>query len=435
MEQSIPTFKYNSKKYALHISLGTSSNDDAIAIDTKSLSYAKYENALNQLYLTGEFEYIDSSGALDRFIEDPYAYCDFSFCVIDERQDGGMIIETTSETEYFAHRFYISNIQIRNRKRDMITYRVSLVGYHYYNCLKNIQYSNYSQPAESILKICRNCMIAAGLRMNYQSRNNVSTNVRIKYISQKNDNLLTIIPYLFDKLFYYQDKDDSLKFIQYDQHDDIFNIFDIKDKATYTGGFTTVLSFIKSDQEGFVTSMPNQLATVVKMPNTDAIRSLFSKKFTDYDYSSNEFLNRDITYNETIQYANASFDDNVGCEPKTRYALDRTYVYENAGAYWNNNYQSYYDLVNNITQNNTLILNTSGELRRMPGSLNLVKIDRTGQSSAYDDDPLASDRVKRKFRGLGGHWFAYKVVNYIEPNSNIFTQNVVLMRNFKPTFD
>ena len=72
------------------------------------------------------------------------------------------------------------------------------------------------------------------------------------YSSQANDNLFKVFYYLLDKLYFWPDKDNALKFLVYNWYKDEYGLLDITDKETFTGTSATVLSFFKSNAEQLV---------------------------------------------------------------------------------------------------------------------------------------------------------------------------------------
>ena len=65
--------------------------------------------------------------------------------------------------------------------------------------------------------------------------------------------MFTTMNYLLHKLYYAPDKkDDSLKFIAYDQKNDKYCIVDIKDSHTFIGAYSTIISFFKTNNENLI---------------------------------------------------------------------------------------------------------------------------------------------------------------------------------------
>jgi hypothetical protein len=57
----------------------------------------------------------------------------------------------------------------------------------------------------------------------------VKSVVSLNYITQLNDNLFTVLKYLFHKLYYnFDKKDDSMKFVVYDWFNNKYRLLDLK---------------------------------------------------------------------------------------------------------------------------------------------------------------------------------------------------------------
>lgn len=101
---------------------------------------------------------------------------------------------------------------------------------------------------------------------------------------------MSIVKYMFGKMYYYGTADDSMKFIFYDELRQKYRLFDMKNpQQTATGQRPVVVSLMKSNTESLITEESVKLGTVTKFSQTDVINT-FSKKFmSTYDYNSNTF--------------------------------------------------------------------------------------------------------------------------------------------------
>ena len=103
-----------------------------------------------------------------------------------------------------------------------------------------------------------------------------------------NDDLFTATKYLLNRLYYTQDRDDSLKFIMYDEHSEKYKMFDVKQLDQQKSGMNSIiLAMNKSTLEHMTYDSPNKLASVVSYPKTSTIKAIFNREVSTYDLSSN----------------------------------------------------------------------------------------------------------------------------------------------------
>ena len=124
--------------------------------------------------------------------------------------------------------FIVDNIEILQRDSTRIKYRLNLVSSNIYKCLSNIDYSNYSLGSQSCLDIIKNCAIQKDLGIDKDTFDAVKTEVKLDYITNGNDNFMSIVKYMFGKMYYYGTADDSMKFIFYDELRQKYRLFDMK---------------------------------------------------------------------------------------------------------------------------------------------------------------------------------------------------------------
>ena len=105
--------------------------------------------------------------------------------------------------------------------------------------------------------------------------------------------------------------------------------------------------------------------------------------------------------------------------------------HEYTGMYWDNTFDVYNHSVAALEENNSLILNITGDIRRQPGSLHDIMLDRSLANST-SDDKKELEKLKKKYKAYEGIWLASKVRTIINPRQPSFRQLVVLFRNFTP---
>jgi hypothetical protein len=117
---------------------------------------------------------------------------------------------------------------------------------NWFNCIATIRYSNYGKDKETPLQIIKNILVDNNLKVD-DSFDKVQTNVKINYITNGNQNILTAIDYLLSKMYYFYDsKDDSFKCIYYNDLLHEYGIFDMKDQTSIIGSSTILVSLFGS---------------------------------------------------------------------------------------------------------------------------------------------------------------------------------------------
>jgi hypothetical protein len=91
------------------------------------------------------------------------------------------------------------------------------------------------------------------------------------------------------------------------------------------------------------------------------------------------------------------------------------------GSYWNTNIDQYNNSIECLTENNSFILNITGEIRRQPGSYNTIAIDRS-LTNMTSESKRELETLKLKYKVFEGLWLISKVRNIISPKNKTFRQ-------------
>lgn len=240
-----------------------------------------------------------------------------------------------------------------------------------------------------------------------------------------------------NRLYYDRLKDSSFKFIYWDWFQINYQLFDPAVQTSFTGHDTVLLSMTNSDNESLAQPERAQLATVSSIPHNKALQAFFSAEIQDYDLNSNRFTKQIVSESENINFFNTfQVDIQDGIELKKFNLLNAPLSenYRKRGSYWNNDFNFYNDFTSCLLQNNTLVVDQMGKIRRMPGGVVTVKIDRDVPSGAYESQNVLDD-AETRFHGLEGLWFSSRIHTYIYPRESRFRQGISLMRNFTVSMD
>ena len=90
--------------------------------------------------------------------------------------------------------------------------------------------------------------------------------------------MFTVFNYLMDKLYFWEKKDNSLKFLVYNWFKDKYGLLDITKMETYMGTANAVLSFFGTNAENLVQSVESNIGSYNNgMYNIDMYKSMFKK--------------------------------------------------------------------------------------------------------------------------------------------------------------
>lgn len=430
-------FMYNGTRYVLMVNLYTledGKKTNSCSLDIMGLDTFEYTNELNDLLLHGRIVYTDKFGIVDQFIDEQFVWCDVMLARSEEEVDGPVVIQKLSDEIRLTHTFLADGIQILSRSKTIINYQIDLVSSNALNCSANIVYSNYDKGPQPVFDILKNCMNIADLQVDTASFDNTRADVDLQYITTGNDSLLTITPYLMRRLYYSEQRDNSLKFLLFNEHTGKYQLFDMKKPSTSTGNYDLVVSFFKSSMEHLVQQEPVNFGVVTKTSKTKMSKTLFTTDVFSFEYDSNRIVHQLFSNEENIAYFSNKFD-NPKLRPKVSQMIDvGTCDFRHRGSTWNNDIDFYHDYQHALSESNALVVNSVGELLRKPGSVITLNIDRTPKDlDGEDQDEL--ERLKTRYKTFEGPWIASKVRHIIEPNkgpegNGSYRQNIVLMRNF-----
>ena len=427
-------FKYNNKNFSFFASLYTGNNEDSdvrASLDCADIQEFVYESKLNSLVLTGHIIYTDKYAYVDKFISQHLAYCKILFAENIRKNDNGVVIEKLDESQQFQHTFIITNIRILSRNQSIIKYQIDLVSNNWFNCIANVKFSNYGQSKQQVFDILKACLKYNDLTIDDEKYDIVKSQVSLNYITSENDNLFSIAKYLVHKMYYFPAKDTELKFFLYNESTDKYQLFDATNKQSTTGIYNTILSMFKTNNEGLIQEEPTNIVCFEQdFQKTSVFRSLFDYQMHDFSYDTNKFSIDDVKTDTTVNYINEKIDvDNY--EKKFYKLFDTSLIYKNYGTFWNNDQDTYGNLLQSLFLNNAIVLNITGEILRKPGSMLVVALDRS-MKNVSSEDKKELEKIKRQYKAFEGTWFVSKVQHIIQPSMQRYRQQVCLFRNFIP---
>lgn len=426
------SFKYAGKAYTFiaYIHLGLTENlTSGIVLNNEDIVSFQYVNEFNQLFLTGELIFIDKYSVLDQFSQQQNVYCTISNIEHEYASDGSFNIKKLSEVYKFQHTFIINSIQILDRSENALTYKLTLIGKNWFNCVSNLTYSTYNTKKTDIFKILQDLIVQSGQLCEKTTFDKIKANVEIDYITQQNDNLISCFKYLLNKLMYFKTYTDSLKFLLYNESTNLYQLFDITDQYNTNGVQTVIISLFKTTTELQFQEQRVNVASVNKSTFKDVFFNIRNHDIVDYNYNINNFNDSSISSNTIVNYMNSksvSFDDY-----QTKFKnITSELPYKKYGSFWNNDINIYADTVKILNNGNSLVLTIDGNIIIKPGSYIFIDVDRNDVTFTKSDSIEDLEDTKSKYKNLEGFWIVSKVRSIISVSGSIFRQNVVLFKNF-----
>lgn len=426
-------FQYSGKKYKFIAYLTSdyemeNSNNLKYCLDNNAIELFEFSNGFNDLWLTGSIIYTDVYGKLDKLLNLQYSFCRIYFAQATTKTDNMIQISEFSEVNKIDHVFFITNVEILDRQKTEIKYKINLVSAHIFCCLSNILYSNYNdQNSINIFDILKTCIIKAGLRVNSESFDNITTTRTLKYITNGNDNLTSIVKYLLNKLYQPHNDDDSVKFLFYNVLHDNFELFDLKNINQNNGMYEVILSMFKTNLESLSQVEESRLATKTTYSKIDTLKNLFNLVTWNYDYNDGQFNQGKVDSKTISKYMNATYNNSEYVDKIL--PVPETFEMFKHITEWNNDIGIYHETTDSLCNCNSLVVNTNVGINCKPGSFLNISIDRSIKEIVGDSYKNLED-IQTRYKAFEGFWVVHKIRHIISPASMSYRQNILAMRNY-----
>lgn len=458
MSIQIPTteFKYDGKIFQLVVSIGTA-EDILLPVDfedhkkyqmlaNENLEMLEFTNELNQLCMTGSLIYKDVEGYVTDFINRTNTTVIVDLRRILTQADGDISIKNTDDANKFYHEFLVNNIEILDRDGGIITYKLYMISINFNALVKTLHYSNYNKDPEKITDMLKSLLKRAAEGFGEQplykigkqfEEDECTSNVKMHYTTNGNDNMLTIAKFLLSKMFYFQlksseSRDESIKFLYYDQYENAYNMFDLaKIDLTKASNDKIILSMFKTTEEHLTYESDNQIATVISFPHSRYKKLVFGTHTYDYQLLHNTIIQEYVTQKTLTDYHDKTDSQNTTeVESQTKPKEDpKNPDYTNQQPYWNNSYTIYQTMVESLLTSNSLVIDTGPNVRRMPSNSIFISIP-PDKSNVTTDSQKDYESVAGRYGQMQGLWIIGKVRNIIQPAKSVYRQNLVLFKNF-----
>lgn len=242
-------FQYNDKKYQVNVSLQNADvqENSVTVLAPEQIGTIEYTNTLNDLVHSGSMEYADNDHRIDKFLDRTFVYCTISLCELKEKSDGD--ISDSKPGDVLQVRFFVNNIGIIKNVPGIITYKLMFSSPTWMNCIRKMVYTNYGKGKEPLFDIAKAILTQAKFNIDAQSFTNAQSVVKMNYITNDNDDVITCLRYLFNKMQFQSSygMDSSVKGLIYDEYTDKVHAFDTDVCSPYQGNYSVVVNQVKND--------------------------------------------------------------------------------------------------------------------------------------------------------------------------------------------
>ena len=422
---------YNGERYYLSLTMFSPNEqksfsnikpEDCSSLNPDSVEDLQIVHDLTNPILTGSLKYTDNElDTVGKYINEPYTYILICFAKQKEDKDSENII--LDQEHKFTHLFLVNKSNIISKEKNKVIYSFDLISEKWWNFNCNIQYSTKGQT-KPLSTIFNDLFSLVGLKF---QTNGKATSSSIIYLASANDSLATAYNYLSSKLYTPEALLDGLNFIIYDHKNDIYELFKMSDNEPFKkyNGNSFVDALYINNTNTFINELVSDSSTKISLANhksmTDNTRSLFEYNKWIYDYNTNEFKKINVKTKQTIDnfmlgwsgYTPKYFDfNNISSKAISKSTSPMLFRLEECK--WFNHINQYNNIIGNFINNNIVIVNTTGDLRRKPGNPTTLEIDSSDKSS------LSS---------LGGSWINLRTRHIISSKS--YRNNIMLGRIYK----
>lgn len=390
-------------------------------------------NKLNSLCLTGELEFEDHDGSVSWLHNASHTYAIISFSKHEVERDGEIEVDTYPERQAINHTFLIDNIEVVDRVENVITYKLYLKSQHWYNLSRSVFFSNYDVDQEDIFKIIQKILVACvGEQQISKSFGDVQGEAKINYAASPSDNFFTAFAYLYRRLFYGETKSTSVKGLYFDEYANTFSTFDNSSIASNSMVHNDHITMTQQNAEQMMANSGQvNIGSIVTFSKTDEYEFDFAKRFVDYDYSTNKFINRNISSTELTQFQNMSIAKESEHVNGQAVFTDLSKSHVQYMATWNNNINVPAMAFKRMIGENAMIINVKGKLGRQVNDYEQVSTDVSEDNARSENIDDIQD-IKTKGLGVSGLWLIVKVVNIIDFKEKLYRQNLIMTKTAIP---
>ena len=423
----------------------------------------EYDNQINNFLLTGQLIYRDTTGKLGQFFrlqhlmvnvwwsEQPYINVPRPLKP-DGREQGETvrIYKPLAASDQFYHLFMVNKIEIIRHEMpsDTLVYRLELVSAYWYQFSAICHWSNYADEepwpitkiiCDILVKTVGKDMVDEESFLNDHNR----TELKIFYITTEQDNAITAINYLLNRMYMEPasfDVDNQPRVIVFDEWVNKWRMVNLNNSETFLKVKSPNIQLSRfwdvSDHEisPFEDKRPKgeqyQVSSVSKIGYTKNVEDFYTRSYWDIDIIRDKFVRKYIESDKIVNLFLKTIQDKqyefrpatYNIEHETNELLLPSIVpngYIINESAWNNKRHMYSDQIYRLFYRDTFELRRTNRVNHQPGQVFFVKHDISQKKKEYaDPDKMSNPDVKDKEtpfktdlqsdRQLFGYWFSTK---------------------------
>ena len=421
------TFTHNGSRYTVDVRFVYKNGNEErnVVLGTSNILDVEINTVLNRLFTNGFVIYRDINGDVGRMIGIFNNVCMVTMYSYESQINGGVITWIPSQTQKFSHSFIVDNITIVDNDAESITYCIYLTGSEYFKMLNHVSYSDYgNEQKKTVMQIIGEMLTKYGKVEIDDSFTKITSDVKMNYISNGMDTVMTSIDYLMQKQFFIADNTEkTMKFLIYDFIDNKYKAFQIG-QTPITQFSGTTLSFNNTSISELMQQDAIKLGSISDNRKSDINHNISQITIRNYDINSNTFGYKTYSSQQIVNFMAGQSNKNVkmtNVDPTENSFITRDV------SDWDNDINVYNDMVDVFMNYDSVLINIGGAIgRRLMDCFNIA-IDSRPDTIPSDKTTEYDDYMSR-YKQLQGGWYITKIRYIIKPNESIFHQNLQLSR-------
>ena len=358
------TFYSGGFRYTLDVRIVYTDNDGSegvIYLQSDCIDDIEITVSLDRMYSEGFILYNDKFGNLGRITQYSDRRCHILLRRSEIQNNGNISSEKTSGPD-LDHMFIVDNVKIEETEPNsgpVIPYTIKLTGVEYENLLNRVECSNLDKTGDDMPNLVQTL---AEVVRDYGkleidgSFSKVGSGVKVPYVSNVNDNVMTAAKYLLHRQFFFPDSvDDGIKFLTYDIISGKYGIFSQKSM----GGvkvYPVIIQFNGTEMELFLQNQKIKVVSSSRMRKSDILNSLSKIRVMAYDQKTNDLVSHDYSSKKIISFFLGGKD--YGKDSRLRDVDDTNY--QRSVAEWDNDTNVYSDFVEILMRFDSMVVNLDG---------------------------------------------------------------------------
>jgi hypothetical protein len=449
----------------------SSTNRPSYVFDNSYIEMFEYDNQLNNFLLTGQMVYRDVTGQLGKFFRLQHLFVSvwwseqkFTYIQKNRETDEGPVpdgeagkeIADAMTGDQFSHLFMVNKIEIIRHEMpsDTLVYRLELISAYWYQFSAICHWSNYAdkEPWPITKIICDILNKTVGENMVDQDsflNDHNRTELKIFYITTEQDNAITAINYLLNRLYMEPasfDTDNHLRVIVFDEWTNKWRMVNLNNDQTFLKARDYMIQLDRFwnvvdkevnpyDMNARARGERTQVTSVSKLGYTKSIEEFYTRSYWDINIIRDKFVRKYIESDKIVNLFLHTIQDKVyemrpatfNIAHETNYKLhpsllsDGYIINESA---WNNKRHIYSDQLYRLCNRDTFEVNKNNRVNHQPGQLFFVpqhedqakkeyvdkdKLEEMINGSPEKSNETVTGRDLMSDRQLFGYWFTTKV--------------------------